>query len=102
MLAFARATTCAKRSPSSARSPVVPTTETVYMKPSALSPIFAKRSGVVVGATSGTSASPLVLHASCTSGPSPSGRSGTISPLAPVFARRSTNASAPGAYTMFA
>ena len=34
------------------------------MKPRALAPIAAKRSGVVVGATSGTSASPCSSHAS--------------------------------------
>ena len=102
VLAFARAITSAKRACSASRSPVVPTTDTAYRKPRALAPIAARRSGGVVGATSGTRARSRESHAPRSSAASSRGRSGTISPHAPDRARRSRNRSAPGAKTMFA
>ena len=62
VLAFARARISARSAPSARRSPVVPTTETVYRKPRASRADRARGApAVVVGATSGTSASPCAI-----------------------------------------
>ena len=77
------------------RSPVVPVSDTAYTKPRASAPISRTRSGVLVGATSGTSARPSASQAARSSAASSCGRSGTISPAAPADAARRANASGP-------
>ena len=53
-----------RRPRSSRRAPVTPVTPTQYTKPAALEQMRARRSGVVVGATSGTSGDPAPMHRS--------------------------------------
>ena len=64
------------------------------MKPSASAQIRARRSGGVVGATSGIKARPAARSSAAISPPSSRGRSGTIAPAAPASA--SSRANAPG------
>ena len=77
------------------RAPVTPVTPTQYTNPAAVEQMRSRRSGVVVGATSGMTATPAVCIASRISAASSSGRSGRITPSTPAAPQARAKASTP-------